>query len=87
MARFSLESSFCRRRSPLFTRRKPGSPGPAPKDRPAIYRYVEPPMSYQRPTEEDLQAIEKDNERNDLPASHDDIAGAVPIQPDGKHSD
>ena len=57
-----------------------------PQRPPGYYRYVEPPISYQRPTEEDLQAIEKDNERNDLPASHDDIAGAVPIQPDGRHS-
>jgi hypothetical protein len=47
--------------------------------RPSAHGYVQPPMGYQQSTSEDLKAIEKDNERNGLPPSRDDITG-VPVQ-------
>lgn len=37
-------------------------------------------MGYQRPTDDDLKAIETDNERNQLPATQDNITGAAPVQ-------
>jgi intracellular sulfur oxidation DsrE/DsrF family protein len=43
--------------------------------RPPAYGYVQTPIGHQQPTNDDLKAIEKDNEQNDLPASHDTITG------------
>jgi hypothetical protein len=36
-------------------------------------------------SDDDLKAIERDNERNQLPATQDDITGAAPVR--GKRSD
>jgi hypothetical protein len=37
-------------------------------------------MGYRQLTGDDLKAIERDNQRNDLPASQNKVTGAAPVQ-------
>jgi len=55
--------------------------------RPPMDGYVQTPTGPRQPTKDDLNAIENGNKGNDLPASHDDITGAVPLGSDGDRSD
>jgi hypothetical protein len=44
--------------------------------RPPDYGSMQAPIGHRRPTQDDLEKIDKDNQQLDLPASQDDITGA-----------